>query len=115
MKRKFFVVAAITISSQLHAQDTTSKNLDEVVITATKFPIKTSATGKVVTIITQQQLEQSGGKDLSQILTEQTGLYINGANSNAGKDKSIYLRGAAVAYTLITIDGVPMYDPKWYW
>ena len=57
-------------------------------------------------------MEQSGGKDISQILTEQAGVYIGGANSNAGKDKSLYLRGAAVAYTLITIDGVPVYDPS---
>ncbi|HWN88720.1 MAG TPA: TonB-dependent receptor, partial [Chitinophagaceae bacterium] len=52
------------------------------------------------------------GKDLSQILTEQAGVYIGGANSNAGKDKSLYLRGARVEHTLITIDGVPVYDPS---
>ena len=69
-------------------------------------------TGKVVTIITREQLERSGGKDLSQILTEQVGIYIGGANSNAGKDKSLYLRGAGVDHTLITIDGVPVYDPS---
>jgi vitamin B12 transporter len=109
--RKFLIVAAVMISSQLHAQqDTTS--LDEVVISANKYPNKTSLTGKVVTVITKQQLERSGGKDLSQILTEQAGVYIGGANSNAGKDKSLYLRGAGVAYTLITIDGVPVYDPS---
>ncbi|HET6767762.1 MAG TPA: TonB-dependent receptor [Chitinophagaceae bacterium] len=118
MKRKFFVVAAILIGSQLQAQlvpairvqDTSL--LDEVVITANKYPNKTSLTGKVVTVITREQLEQSGGKDLAQILTEQAGIYIGGANSNAGKDKSLYLRGARVDHTLITIDGVPLYDPS---
>ena len=109
MKKKFFVVAAIMISSQLRAQQDTSL-LDEVVITANKYPNKTSLTGKVVTVITKEQLERSGGKDLSQILTEQAGVYIGGANSNAGKDKSVYLRGARVDHTLITIDGVPVYD-----
>ncbi len=108
--RKFFVVAAIMIGSHLHGQQDTSL-LDVVVITANKYPNKTSLTGKVVTIITRQQLEHSGGKDLSQILTEQAGIYIGGANSNAGKDKSLYLRGAKIEHTLITIDGVPVYDP----
>jgi len=113
MKKKIFVVAAMMISSRLLAQDdTTGKSMDEVVMTANKYPNKTSLTGKVLTVITRQQLERSGGKDLSQILTEQTGLYINGANSNAGKDKSVYLRGARVDHTLITIDGVPVYDPS---
>src|SRR5258705_13764042 len=111
MKKKFFVVAAIMISSLLQAQQDTSL-LDEVVITANKYPNKTSLTGKVVTIITKEQLERSGGKDLSQVLTEQAGIYIGGANSNAGKDKSLYLRGAKVEHTLITIDGVTVYDPS---
>src|SRR5204863_937911 len=109
MKKKFFVVAAIMISSLLQAQQDTSL-LDEVVITANKYPIKTSLTGKVVMVITKEQLERSGGKDLSQLLTEQVGVYIGGANSNAGKDKSLYLRGARVDHTLIAIDGVPVYD-----
>jgi vitamin B12 transporter len=102
-------VAAAFIGSQLSAQQDTSL-LDEVVITANKYPNKTSLTGKVVTIITREQLERSGGKDLSQLLTEQVGVYIGGANSNAGKDKSLYLRGARVDHTLIAIDGVPVYD-----
>jgi vitamin B12 transporter len=118
MKKHFFVLAAVIISSRLHAQlvpvlreDSTVKNLDEVVMTANKYPNKTSLTGKVLVIVSKEQLEQSGGKDLSQILTEQAGIYIGGANSNPGKDKSIYLRGARVDHTLITIDGVPVYDP----
>ncbi len=113
MKKKIFIVAAVMISSQLKAQqDTTGKLLDEVVLTANKYPSKTSLTGKVINIITREQLEKSGGKDLSQILTEQAGVFISGANSNAGKDKSLYLRGGYVSHTLITIDGIPVYDPS---
>ena len=118
MKKKFFVVAAILISSQLPAQlvptirEQDTSLLDEVVITANKYPNKTSLTGKVVTVITREQLERSGGKDLAQVLNEQAGIYIGGATSNAGKDKSLYLRGARVDHTLITIDGVPVYDPS---
>ncbi len=112
MKKQFFVVAAVIISSTLQAQDSTGTSLDEVVLTANKYPNKTSLTGKVVTIISREQLEKSGGKDLSQLLAEQAGIFIAGANSNAGKDKSVYLRGARVDHTLITIDGVPVYDPS---
>jgi vitamin B12 transporter len=125
MKRKFFVVAAVIISSLLctasrgQAQlvpalrkDSTTILLDEIVLTANKYPNKTSLTGKVITIITRDQLQKSGGKDLSQLLTEQAGVFISGANSNAGKDKSLYLRGGYVSHTLITIDGIPVYDPS---
>jgi vitamin B12 transporter len=118
MKRNFFVVAAVIISSLLctasrgQAQDSTTTLLDEVVLTANKYPNKTSLTGKVITVISREQLEKSGGKDLSQLLTEQAGVFISGANSNAGKDKSLYLRGGYVSHTLITIDGIPVYDPS---
>ena len=98
-------------SVKAFAQDSTSL-LNEVVITANKYPTKSSATGKVIKVITREQLEKSGGKDLSQVLIEQAGIMISGANSNPGKDKSIYVRGAKVDYTLITIDGVPVYDPS---
>src|SRR5687767_4588334 len=114
MKKKIFVLAAMIICSRLQAQieDSTGKLMDEVIFTANKYPNKTSLTGKVLTIITRQELERSGGRTLAQVLNEQPGLYINGANSNPGKDKSVFLRGARSEHTLITIDGVPVYDPS---
>ena len=112
MKKKILLVAAVIISSHLYAQDSTKKTLDEVVVTATKFPIKQSQTGKVLTVITSAQLQRSAGKDLSQLLNEQAGLIINGANSNTGKDKSVFLRGASSKYTLILLDGIPVTDPS---
>ncbi|HEY1112171.1 MAG TPA: TonB-dependent receptor [Chitinophagaceae bacterium] len=107
--RRFWTVAALLISSPLLAQDSTTQ-LNEVVVTANKYPNKTSLTGKVVTVINRQDIERAGSRDLSQLLTEQGGLYINGAASNPGKDKSVYVRGGRVEHTLVTIDGVPVYD-----
>jgi len=112
MKKIFFVLAAVITGNQLLSQDTTNQLLDEAVVTANKFSSKTSLTGKVVTIITSEQLQKSGGRDLSQILAEQSSIYISGANSNPGKDKNIYLRGAGPDRCLITIDGIPVYDPS---
>jgi vitamin B12 transporter len=111
MKKGFFVVTAALISSWAQAQnDTTS--LDEVVVTANRFPQKQSTTGKVVTVITTEQLQRSGGKDLAQVLSEQTGITINSANANPGKDKSLFVQGASTAYTVILVDGVTVNDPS---
>lgn len=107
--RKIFAVTALFISSQTFAQDTTTA-LEQVTVTATKYSTKTTETGKVVTVITRQDIEHAGSRDLSQVITELGGVFINGYTSNAGKEKNIYLRGAKVDYTLITIDGVPVYD-----
>ncbi len=108
--RKIFAVAAVFISSQLSAQQDSTHSLEEVTVTATKFSTKTTETGKVVTVITRQDLEHAGSRDLSQVITEMGGVFINGYTNNAGKEKNIYVRGAKVDYTLITIDGVPVYD-----
>ncbi len=100
--------------NQINAQQKQDsiRTLNEVVITATKFPKNQSETGKVLTVIDEEQLKQSSGKDISQLLNEQVGLVINGANSNPGKDKSVFLRGAKSEYTLILLDGVPVNDPS---
>jgi vitamin B12 transporter len=100
----------LLIFFQAAAAQDTARSLDPVVVTANKFPNKTSRTGKVVTIISRQDIERAGSRDLAQLLNEQGGIYINGANSHPGKDKSVFLRGAKVDHTLIAIDGIPVYD-----
>jgi vitamin B12 transporter len=116
MKKKIFIAAAVIISSTAYAQQVpnkfidTTKLLNEVVITANKYPNKSILTGKVLSVITKEMIQKSGANDVAQILTNQAGIYINGFSSNAGKDKNIYLRGAKPEYILITIDGIPMYD-----
>ncbi len=109
--RKIFVVAAVIFSSPLCAQQQDSaKLMNEVTLTASKFSTKTTQTGKVVTVITQQDIEHAGSRDFAQVVSELGGVFINGYNGSLGKEKNIYLRGAKVEYTLITIDGVPVYD-----
>ena len=116
MKKRIFIAAAVIFSSHLHAQnvqptnDTTSKTLGEVIVTANKFPQKQSETGKVVDIITQDQLQKSGGKSIGEILNQQPGLIINGADNNLGTNQTVYTWGASRASTLILIDGIPLYD-----
>lgn len=111
MKRQFFVVAAVIIGSQLQAQkDTTS--LDEVILTANKFEQKQSQTGKVVTVIGKEQLEKSAGKTLAQVLNEQAGMSIVGANNALGSVQTVFMRGSSSGRTLILIDGIPVNDPS---
>lgn len=110
MKKKIFIAAAVLFSSRLHAQLDSVKSLNEIVLTATKSAIKQSQTGKVVTIIGQSVLEKSQGKDLAQLLTEQAAIVVNGATSNPGKDKPLFVRGASNNNTVILIDGMPIVD-----
>ncbi|MGH2562910.1 MAG: TonB-dependent receptor, partial [Ginsengibacter sp.] len=111
MKKGIFIAAAVIFSSYAQAQkDTTVKTLDEVIVTANKFPQKQRETGKVVDIITQDQLQKNPGKSIDEILNEQPGIVINGADNNLGTNQTVYTRGASAANTLIMLDGVPLYD-----
>ena len=118
MKKKIFIAAAVIISSTAHAQkspdisEDSSKVLNEVVVTATKFPVKQSQTGKVVTVISKEQIEKSSGKTVAQILNEQAGITINGAYNAPGSVQTIFVRGASSGRTLILLDGIPVNDPS---
>ncbi len=112
MKKIFITTIVLALIQFAKAQTDSSGNLlDDVVVTATKSPKKLSETGKVITVITKEQIEKSGSKDLAQLLNEQVGVTVNGATSNPGKDKSLYLLGATDKYTLILLDGIPLNEP----
>jgi vitamin B12 transporter len=111
MKKKIFIAAAVCFSAAVQAQDST-KNLNEVVVTATKFPLKQSQTGKVVTVIGKEQLEKSYGKSVAQVLNEQAGVTIGGAYNAPGSVQTVFVRGASSGRTLILLDGIPMNDPS---
>ncbi len=115
MSKIFFILlTAVAGALPLHAQKTdTSKTLqlDEVIITANKFAQKQSTTGKVIAVITNDQIEKSSGKTFSQLLNEQAGITISGALNNLGANQTLFVRGASSGRTLILVDGIPVNDP----
>ena len=53
------MLAAVISGSSAFAQQDSTRQLDDVVVTATRYPIKQSLTGKVVTVITRQDLARN--------------------------------------------------------
>ncbi|ATL46226.1 hypothetical protein COR50_03045 [Chitinophaga caeni] len=105
--------AGLSTALAQHGQpkDSTATNqLNTVVVTAAKFPKQLSETGKVVTVITAEDLKRNSGKTLSSILNNQAGIVVNGAENNLGSNQEVYTRGASSGNTLILIDGIPLYD-----
>lgn len=93
------------------AGDTSRRQLDQVVVTATKYPVKQSQTGKVVIVVTHEELEKAAGKPLGEVLGEQAGITVSGGLNDPGTNQSIVIRGAGSGRALILIDGVPLTDP----
>ncbi|MEJ7780438.1 MAG: TonB-dependent receptor [Daejeonella sp.] len=92
------------------AQERPAANLDEVVVTASRSPKKISEIGKVTRVITAEMLSKSQGRSLPEVLNNVAGLTIGGNGNNPGDIKSVFLRGASAANTLILIDGIPVND-----
>ena len=70
MKKIFITTIVLAIIQFARAQTDSAKInlLDDVVVTATKSPKKLSETGKVLIVITQQQLQQNSLKFSTQLL-----------------------------------------------
>ena len=79
--------------------------LDEVVVTATRMEEQILNVPQHVTVITAEQIEQSGAGNLSDVLNIHTGV----STTNYGPEgslKSVSIRGATAAQILILIDGL---------
>lgn len=98
-------------NTSIFAQDST-RVLKDVVVSATKTDQKQLQTGKVITVITQDQIARSQGKSVSQLLSEQAGIIVAGASSNPGLNKSIFIRGAASGFAVMLVDGILVGDPS---
>lgn len=115
-KTKFYVVASLGLAqsvllySNSFAQDRTPETLGEVVVTASRSPKKISEIGKVARVITAETLSRSQGRTLPEVLNNVAGITIGGNGNNPGDVKSVFLRGATAANTLILIDGIPVND-----
>ena len=121
MIRKFlYTFLAIALLAKVSGQskpqeDSVSKLLDEVVVTATRTENKVSNIPLPIGVISAQNIHLSGSQKLIDILQMQTGLVI--ASNPLGTalqgypnpfGDGIQMQGLDPAYTLILVDGEPL-------
>src|SRR6185312_5742822 len=114
MKKNYVLVVAglglvqlALLSTAARAQDT-ARVLNDVVVTATRSPKKLSDIGRVVTVITAEEIGHSQGKTLPELLNIIPGITFSGANNAPGIISSVFLRGASTGNTLVLVDGFPV-------
>jgi len=109
LKKTFIIISIHFLSSNVIAQlkpfkDTLfSKELNEVIITATRNERKIGNVAVPVTIISQKNIQQAGSLRLKDILQEQPGLFLT-----SGFGVGVQMQGLNPDYTLILIDGEPL-------
>ena len=85
--------------------------LDEVTVNDSRFERSVSKTGRSITLLTSKDIEPFLGGTLADLLTNQVGIHINGAQSHPGSELSYFIRGGNNRQVLVLIDGVPVNDP----
>ena len=99
------------LSQEKTTQEKKAEQLEEIVISATKFELKKENTGKVIYKISQKDIQRNAGKSVIELLNNVLGVEIRGVNSNPGEPRSTYIRGGRSRQALVLIDGVPLSDP----
>ena len=117
MFRTFVCAGILACISQEHfaqqQNDSTKvEQLEEVVITDSRFKLKIENSGKVITKIKRQELEALQGKSIAEIINATAGIEINGTRSNAAQNLGYFVRGGRNRQVLIMIDGVALTDPS---
>jgi vitamin B12 transporter len=114
MKKTIKAVAVLALlNTCAYAQDVDSTKvnpLKEVVLTDTKFAQSKEKSGKVIEVITAQDLSKKSGQSLATVLSQVAGVEINGNQSANGKNLGYYIRGGKNRQVLVLIDGIPVTD-----
>ena len=101
---------ALAAPSLAFAQSDDAKDLDNVVVTATRTPITVDAALAAVEVIDRKQIETSSARSLPELLRGRAGIALVNQGGQ-GKLSTLFLRGTESDHTLFLIDGVRAGSP----
>lgn len=105
------IMALVATCGYAQEKDSTKVNqLQELVISDTKFAQSKEKSGKVITKISAEELQKKSGQSLATVLSSVAGVEINGNQSANGKNLGYYIRGGKNQQVLVLIDGNPVTD-----
>jgi vitamin B12 transporter len=96
----FIIIPPYAVAGDVSANDV-------IIITASRYETSVAKEGKDITVITAEEIKDSGKKDVSQVLESVPGITVS---KGSGID-SIFIRGSRRGNVLILIDGVKVSDP----
>jgi len=118
VKYKFWKACVLTfigtsILAQNGVQDSTKvQELDEVVVSDTRFPIRREQSGKTVIKIGYEELSKNQGRTLPEIINTKSGIEISGSRGRPGEILGAFVRGGRGKQVIVVIDGIRVSDPS---
>lgn len=98
--------------AQQQIDSTKVEQLDEVVISDSRFKLKRENSGKMVVKISKQEIENNQGRTIAELINTKSGIEINGSRSVEGQNISSFVRGGNNRQVLVLIDGIAVNDPS---
>ncbi|MFH6604272.1 TonB-dependent receptor plug domain-containing protein [Maribacter algicola] len=118
MNKKFFgFCAAALVCTNMAAQVAENdsikiQNLDEVVVSDSRFALERQNSGKTVIKIGNDELQRNQGKSVAEIINVKSGIEIAGSRGREGAVLGVFARGGRGRQVLVLIDGVRVSDPS---
>ncbi|PTV98025.1 outer membrane receptor for ferrienterochelin and colicins [Halanaerobium saccharolyticum] len=100
------LIFAVPVSAEEEVME-----LDEVVVTASRYQESIMETPVSIEVIDQEEIEESNARNLADLLQDAGGVYIKNFSGLTGK-KDIIIRGARQDQILYLLDGQPLNSPQ---
>ncbi|NYJ27171.1 TonB-dependent receptor plug domain-containing protein [Allomuricauda sp. ARW1Y1] len=116
-KNHLWLITALLAGKGVFAQNVPQdslklQQLDEVVVSDSKFELKRENSGKTVIKITTEELQRNQGRTVAEIINTKSGIEIAGSRGRDGAVLGTFARGGRGRQVLIVIDGVRVSDPS---
>ncbi|WP_127137835.1 TonB-dependent receptor plug domain-containing protein [Flagellimonas oceanensis] len=116
-KNHLWLITALLAGKGIFAQNVQQdslkvQQLEEVVVSDSKFELKRENSGKTVIKITAEEMQRNQGRTVAEIINTKSGVEIAGSRGRDGDVLGVYARGGRGRQVLIIIDGVRVQDPS---
>lgn len=113
------LTAFLWLCTPVLAQQNTTENdtsrvyeLDEIIISASKYRQSPQSVGRNVTVISQEEIQNSIYTNISDLLADQQSVHMIGAGQTPGSLQQGFIRNANSNHSIVMIDGVRVSDPS---
>ncbi|MCL6265588.1 TonB-dependent receptor plug domain-containing protein [Flagellimonas myxillae] len=116
-KSNLWICTAILAGQGLAAQEVQQEplqttQLDEVVVSDSRFALKRENSGKTVIKISTEELERNQGRTVAELINTKSGIEITGSRGRDGSVFGVFARGGRGRQVLVIVDGVRVSDPS---
>jgi len=106
------ILSTVFAQAQQNTDSHDVEQLEEVVVSDSRFKLKRSFSGKTVISLGPEILERYQGVPITVLLNQLSGIEIGGSRSRQGEVLGVYSRGGRGRQVLVLLDGVRISDPS---